>query len=50
MCQRPQCPSQEAHDGSLLPDLVRLQCVELNNNPVNQNKAVNPKPSASIQI
>lgn len=33
-------PSQEAHDSSFLPDLVRLQRVELNNNPVKQNKAV----------
>lgn len=35
-----QHPSQEAHDGSLLPDLVRLQLVELDNNPVNGNKVV----------
>lgn len=32
--QKQWSPSQEAHDGSFLSDLVRLQRVKLNNDPV----------------
>lgn len=39
-------PSQEAHDCSLLPDLVRLQSVEHNNDPVNREQTVNHLLSA----